>query len=106
MRPTIEHTRPRGPTALAINARRQAARERARTALARLGSDLEGQDEELRVEVFREMIRALSSSLLVRVGEGRAAGVLVGALVNVSPAWRSDPRCAMAQAEAVFGGGE
>ena len=103
-RPLIEHRRERGPTAIASTLRRQAATERARTVLRGLSADLEGHDPELSIEVYRAIVRALGSALVLRAGEGRAVGVLVGALTDISPAWRADPRVVMAEAEAVFSG--
>jgi hypothetical protein len=56
-------------------------------------------DRELAFEAIRALIRSASRIGKRLAGEGRAAGVLCGALVDVSPAYRQEPRLA---AEAMF----
>lgn len=86
--------------------------ERRRTAVARervahhLRGMLDGLDAETRVEACRAGIRALAQLAKSAGGEGRASGVLCGALVDVAPGYRTE-RPEMAAAEALFAkGGE
>lgn len=76
----------------------QVARERVATHLSGL---LAGLDPETRIETCRAGIRALSKLALADGGEGRAAGVLCGALVDVSPGFVAEP-AGRADAEALF----
>lgn len=73
------------------------ARERVQ---ARLAGMLDGLDEETRIETCRAGIRALAQAVKAHGGEGRAAGVLCGALVDVSPSYRVEKR--FTEAEALF----
>ena len=93
----------RGPTKAADMARRAAAHDRARICIKTLTKDLEGQDSEFIIEVFRCLVRAIGGALVQRAGEGRATGVLCGVLMAINPAWKSDTTKAREEAEAVFG---
>lgn len=89
------------PAQVAAKQRMQAvAAERVRAAFAGL---LDGLDEETRVETCRTGIRVLAIAA-AEAGEGRATGVLSGALARVAPAHRPGRR--VIEAEAVFGKGE
>jgi len=85
--------------ATAVVRQRQAiARERV---AAHLRGLLQGLDPETRIETCRAGIRALAQLAMSDGGESRAAGVLCGALVEVSPAFRAEHR-GMTAAEALF----
>lgn len=81
--------------------------DRRRIAVARervahhLGGLLDGLDAETSIEICRAGIRALAEIAKAHGGEGRAAGVLCGALVHVSPGHVAD-RPALAAAQALF----
>jgi hypothetical protein len=66
-----------------------------------MGGMLAGLDVETQIETCRVVIRAAAQIAKQVGGEGRASGVLCGALVDVSPAFR-DMRPAMAEAETLF----
>lgn len=66
-----------------------------------MGGMLAGLDVETQIETCRAVIRAAAQIAKQVGGEGRASGVLCGALVDVSPAFR-DMRPAIAEAEALF----
>ena len=79
--------------------RRQVAMDRANRALSGMLADMPD-DRELVFETIRALIRGASKVGKRLAGEGRAAGVLCGALVDVSPAYRPDVR--FSDAEALF----
>lgn len=91
--------------------REPTAAERRRTLVARdrvaraMKGLLDGLDPETRIETCRAGIRALAQAAKVEGGEGRASGVLCGALVDVNPAHRPD-RPSLVAAEALFAKGE
>lgn len=90
------------PAQVAAKQRMQAvAAERVRNAFAGL---LDGLDEETRVETCRTGIRVLALAAAADAGEGRATGVLSGALARVAPAHR--PTKTTAAPEALFRGNE
>lgn len=62
---------------------------------------LDGLDTETRIETCRAAIRALSQAARDVGGEGRASGVLCGALANVSPGFKAASP-ARTEAEALF----
>ena len=85
------------PSQLAAGARRRAvAEERVKAAMAGL---LDGLDHETRMETCRTGIRVLAKFAKQDGGEGRASGVLCGALADVAPGYRAEART---EAEAVF----
>lgn len=90
-------TEKRQPTP-AERRRVQVARERFARHMPGL---LDGLDRETGIETCRAVIRAAAQIAKQVGGEGRASGVLCGALVDVSPAFRG-VRPAMAEAEALF----
>lgn len=102
-RAVIEHRTHRGPSGARERAVRLAAREHAQAVLTSLRARLDGQDEALVMETYRAVMRAVSGAAANRAGEGRAAGILVGALVEVAPAYRADSEAAHAEAESIFG---
>lgn len=85
--------------------REQTPAERRRTAVARervaaqMGGMLAGLDTEALFETCRAGIRALALAAKSK-GEGRAVGILCGALVEIAPAYRTTN--VMAAAEALF----
>lgn len=76
--------------------RRAAADERARRALAAAHAGLS--DPEIIAEVNRALIRQAGRSTAEVASEGRAAGVLCGALADISPAYAAPKRHAAAEA--------
>lgn len=94
MKPATEK---RQPTP-AERRRVQVARERFARHMPGL---LDGLNRETGIETCRVGIRALSKLALSLGGEGRAAGVLCGALVDVSPGYAAEAPARTA-AEALF----
>lgn len=92
---------------VATEKRQPAPAERRRVQVARerfarhMPGLLDGLDRETGIETCRVGIRALSKLALSLGGEGRAAGVLCGALVDVSPGYVGESQKFTA-AEALF----
>ena len=89
------------PAQLAADRRRRAVAEE--RVSAHLAGMLDGLDEETRIQTCRLGVRVLALEL-AGTSEGRATGVLSGALARVSPAHRPTKRTA--EAEALFAKGE
>ena len=92
----IASTTKRQPTP-AARLRSAIARDRVNSHLAGM---LDGLDLETRIEACRAGIRALAQITKGDAGEARATGVLCGALVDVSPAYRVEAN--FSEAEALF----
>lgn len=101
-RVTVQRHTPRPTERAADIRRREIAAERVKAAMAGM---LDGLDHETRMETCRTGIRVLAQAAKEHGGEGRASGVLCGALVDVAPAYRAE-RPGIVAAEALFGGAE
>ena len=97
-----ERRKARGITKADAGLRRAAVNERARNCLTTLMDGLKEQDSDFVVEVMRALVRAIGGALVQRAGEGRAVGIVVGVLVNISPAWRTSSDAAHEAAAALF----
>lgn len=105
MRPTVTHTRLRGPTGDAVRARRRAANEFAIRFITAVKAAMADKHPEFCIETSRMMIRGLTSVIEDKGDAGRALGVLNGASIDLAPTYRDGREGALSEAEVLFSAG-